>query len=122
MGYWINRLEVIAEIRRWDEDTKLDYLLPGLLGKVGEYVFTVLPKQVLDSYTDRVNELNSVLRKVEIPRTCAKQFHSRVQGEDESVQEYAIDLRYLYYKAYKHRGKRTREEDLVRRFLERTER
>ena len=115
---WINRFEVIAEIRRWDENRKLDYLLPRLLGKVGEYAFTVLPKQVLDSYTDLVNELNSVFRKVEIPRTFAKQFHSRVQGEDESVQEYAIDLRYLYYKAYKHRDKRTREEDLVRRFLD----
>ena len=114
---WINRFEAIAGLRRWDEDRKLDCLLPKLHGKVGEYAFAVLPKQILGFYEELVGELNSMFRKVEIPSAIAAEFHNRIQGEDESVEEYAAELRCLYFKAYKHSNKQTREEDLVLRFL-----
>ena len=115
---WITRFEAIAELRRWEEDMKLDFLLPRLQGKVGEYAFTVLPRQVLNSYNELVRELNSAFKKIEIPRAYAKKFHSRLQGENESVENYATELKCLYYKAYKHRDKRTREEDLLQRFID----
>ena len=114
---WINRFEAIAGLRRWDEDRKLDCLLPKLQGKVGEYAFAVLPKQILGNYKELIGELNSVFRKVEIPSAFAAKFHNRMQGEDESIEDYAADLRILYYKAYKHRNKQIREEDLMQRFL-----
>ena len=115
---WITRLEAIAELRRWDKDRKLDFLLPRLQGKVGVYAFTVLPRQVLNSYDELVRELNSAFKKIEIPRAYATRFHSRLQGENESVENYATELKCLYYKAYKHRDKHTREEDLLQRFID----
>ena len=114
---WINRFEAIAGLRRWDEDRKLDCLLPKLHGKVGEYAFAALPKQILGCYEELVGELNSMFRKVEITSAIAAKFHNRIQGEDESVEEYAAELRCLSFKAYNHRSKQTREEDLVQRFL-----
>ena len=77
---WINRSEAIAGLRRWDEDRKLDCLLPKLHGKVGEYAFAVLPKQILRCYEELVGELNSMFRKVEIPSAFAAKFHNRKQG------------------------------------------
>ena len=115
---WIARFEAIAEHRQWDEDMKLDFLLPRLQGKVGEYAFNVLPHKVLNNYKELVTELNSAFKQIEIPRAFAVQFHNRVQGDAESVEDYALELRRLYYKAYKHRDTKTREEDLIRRFLE----
>ena len=115
---WIARFEAIAELRQWDKDMKLDFLLPRLQGKVGEYAFTVLPHKVLNNYKELITELNSAFKKIEIPRAFAVQFHSRVQGDDESVENYALELRRLYYKAYRHRDTKTREEDLIRRFIE----
>ena len=114
---WINRFEAIARLRCWDEGRKLNVLLPKLQGKAGEYAFAVLPKKSLSSYEELVSELNSRFRKVEIPRVFASLFHNRVQGENESVQDFAVELRCLYFKAYKHRNKQTREEDLLQRFL-----
>ena len=115
---WINRFEAIADLRRWDVNRRLDAILPNLQGKVGEYAFTVLPRAILKSYRKLVAELNSVFGKVEIPRAFAAKFHKRVQGEEESIEEYAIALRCLYFKGYKHRDRQTREEDLVQRFLD----
>ena len=115
---WIARFEAIAEHRQWDKDMKLEFLLPRLQGKVGEYAFTVLPDKVLNNYKELVTELNSAFKQIEIPRAFVVQFHSRVQGDAESVEDYALELRRLYYKAYKHRDTKTREEDLIRRFLE----
>ncbi|KAH3859363.1 hypothetical protein DPMN_102082 [Dreissena polymorpha] len=37
---WINRFEIIAERLQWNEEKKLDNLLPKLQGSAGEFVFT----------------------------------------------------------------------------------
>ena len=78
---WINRFEAIASRRQWNDDMKLDFLLPRLQGRVGEYAFTALPPPILNSYTKLVAELNSVFRKIEVPRVYASRFYSRIQGE-----------------------------------------
>ena len=95
---WINRFEAAAGLRCWDENRKLDSLLPKLQGKVGEYAFAVLPRQILNNYKELVTELHSMFGKIEIPSVFAARFHNRVQGEDESIEDYAADLRILYYK------------------------
>ena len=115
---WINRFEAIADLRGWNEEKRLDMLLPKLQSQVGEYAFGVLPRRFLNSYKELVGELNSIFGTVEIPRVYASKFHNRVQGEDESIEEYAVALRCLYFKGYKHRDSQTREEDLVQRFLD----
>ena len=114
---WVSRFEAIAERRQWDDDTKLDNLLPKLQGRAGDFVFTQLPKQTLECYSELVKELNSRFRVVETKRTFAAKFSQRVQRPNETVEEYAADLKRLYSKAHQSRDARTRQEDLVRRFL-----
>ena len=115
---WISRFEEIAERRNWDNDMKLDNLLPKLQGRAGDFVFTQLPKYTLRCYSDLVKELNSRFRVVETKRTFASKFSQRVQKENETVEEYAADLKRLYSKAYQQRDAKTRQEDLVRKFLD----
>ena len=114
---WVSRFEAVAERRQWDDDTKLDNLLPKLQGRAGDFVFTQLPKQTLECYSELVKELNSRFRVVETKRTFAAKFSQRVQRPNETVEEYAADLKRLYSKAHQSRDARTRQEDLVRRFL-----
>ena len=115
---WISRFEEIAERRNWDNDMKLDNLLPKLQGRAGDFVFTQLPKYTLRCYSDLVKELNSRFRVVETKRTFASKFSQRVQNDNETVEEYAADLKRLYSKAYQQRDTKTRQEDLVRKFLD----
>ena len=115
---WINRFEAIAERRSWSEETKLDNLLPKLQGKAGDFVFTQLPRNTLACYRELVKELNSRFRVVETQKTFAAKFSQRVQRADETAEEYAADLKRLYAKAYQFRDLKTRQEDLVRRFLD----
>lgn len=115
---WINRFEAVAERRCWDEGAKLDNLLPRLQGRAGDFVFNQLPHETLSSYPELVKELNSRFRVVETQKTFAAKFSQRTQKHDETVEEYAADLKRLYFKAYKSRDSKTRQEDLVRRFLD----
>ena len=115
---WISRFEKIAERKNWDDDMKLDNLLPKLQGRAGDFVFTQLPKYTLKCYSELVKELNSRFRVVETKRTFASKFSQRVQKQNETVEEYAADLKRLYSKAYQCRDASTRQEDLVRKFLD----
>ena len=98
---WINRFEAIAERRHWNEETKLDNLLPQLQGKAGDFVFTQVTKQALSNYSELVKELNSRFRVVETEKTFAAKFSQRRQRADEKVEEYAANLKRLYARAYK---------------------
>ena len=114
---WINRFETIAERRNWSEEAKIDNLLPKLQGKAGDFVFTQLSRDTLGCYRELVKELNSRFRIVETEKSFAAKFSRRSQKADETVEEYAAELKRLYAKAYKNRDYRTKQEDLVRRFL-----
>ena len=115
---WVSRFEAVAKRRNWDDNEKLDNLLPRLQGKAGEFVFSQLPPRTLADYEELVRELNSRFRVVETQKTFAAKFSQRNQRNDETVEEYAADLKRLYAKAYKKRDDNTRQEDLVRRFLD----
>lgn len=115
---WVRRFEAIAERRRWSEESKLDNLLPKLQGKAGEFVFTQLPRSTLSHYDDLIKELNSRFRVVETKKTFAAKFSQRTQRPGETAEEYAAELKRLYAKAYNFRDEKTRQEDLVRRFLD----
>ena len=64
------------------------------------------------------HELKHRFRRVETARTFGAKFSTRNQGSDESVEDYAADLKRLYDKAHANRDKETRREDLLRRFLD----
>ena len=115
---WINRFEVIARRQGWSRDEKLDNLLPRLEGGAADLVFSQLPSHILNDYGLLVGELNNRYRRIETPRTFAAKFSSRNQKHGETAEEYAAELKKLYDRAHGYRDAATRQEDLVRRFLD----
>ena len=79
-------------------------------------MFTQLSRETLGCYRELIQELNSRFRLAETEKTFAAKFSKRVQREDETIEEFAADLKLLY--ANKNRDSRTKKEDLVRRFLD----
>ena len=115
---WISRFESVAKRHHWDDETKLDNILPKLQGRAGDFVFNQLSEDTISCYPMLVKELNSRFHTIETEKTFAAKFSQRVQKNDETAEEYAAELKRLYAKAYKGRGSETRQEDLVRRFLD----
>lgn len=115
---WITRFEDVARIQKWSRDRCLNELLPRLQGQAAEFVYGQLDERTRNSYSRLINELNARFRIVETRRTYGVQFSNRQQKSGESVEEYAADLKRLYDKAYKNRDRSTRQEDLLRRFLD----
>lgn len=115
---WISRFEVVRERRCWDDGAELDNLLPRLQGRAGDFVFNQLPHETLSSYPALVKDLNNRFLVVETQNTFAANVSQRTQKHDEIVEEYSADLKRLYFKAYKSRASKTRQENLVSRFLD----
>ncbi len=103
----------MARLRGWNERQKLDELMPRLQGNAGEFVYEMLSAATRSSFP-----LNSRFRIIESRKTFTAQFNNRAQKQNESAQEYAADLKRLYDKAHAHRSLETRQEDLLRRFLD----
>lgn len=115
---WFNRFTEVADRRRWSNEDRLDELLPRLQGTAGEFVFGQLRRDVRGNYAQLVSELNSRFRVVVTKKTYGAQFSHRNQKASESVEEYAAELKRLYDKAHANRDEHTRQEDLLRRFLD----
>ena len=115
---WFNRFTEVADRRRWSNEDRLDELLPRLQGTAGEFVFGQLRRDVRSNYAQLVSELNSRFRVVVTKKTYGAQFSHRNQKANESVEEYAAELKRLYDKAHANRDEHTRQEDLLRRFLD----
>lgn len=115
---WFNRFTEVADRRHWSEEDRLDELLPRLQGTAGEFVFGQLRREVRSNYAQLVSELNSRFRVVVTKKTYGAQFSHRNQKASESVEEYAAELKRLYDKAHSNRDEGTRQEDLLRRFLD----
>ena len=107
---WHNRFEAVADLRGWNKHDKLQELLPRLHGDQ-------LSKKTLGSYRKVIKELNNRFGVIETTRTYKLQFSRRKQLTGESVEKFAAELKRLYYKAYRNRDARTRQEDLLQRFL-----
>ena len=56
---WINRFETVAQIKHWDEETRLGNLIPRLQGKTGDFAFTQFSRHTLRQYSELIKELNS---------------------------------------------------------------
>ena len=70
-------------------------------------MFTQLPRSTLLCYVDRIKELNSRFRVVETQKTFAAKFSQRAQRADETVEEFAADLKRLYAKEIVLQDKKT---------------
>jgi hypothetical protein len=115
---WFNRFEDVAFRCRWNEEEKLDALLPRLQGKVGEFVYGQLRREVRNDYRSLTNELKNRFRKVETPRIYGAEFSRRIQQPRESIEEFAGELKRLYDKGHPRRNTETRREDLLRKFFD----
>ncbi len=115
---WFTRFTEVASLNHWTEHQRLQELLPRLQGPAGDFVYAQLPSEVRSSYGRLVRELNSRFRVVETRKTFGAQFSNRNQKPGETVEEFAAELKRLYTKAYPSRYEATRNEDLLRRFLD----
>ena len=114
---WYHRFEAVAELKGWDETDKLQELLPRLQGDAGDFAFDELAARTLKNYHKLTKELKSRFGIIEHARTYRLQFNRRKQNSTESPEKYAAELKRLYDKAYRNRDNKTRQEDLIQRFL-----
>ena len=115
---WYNRFSDVADHRGWNEGERLNELLPKLQGIAGEFVYGQLNRSVRTNLRLLVTELEYRFRKIETSKTFAAKFSHRNQKAGETYEEYAAELKRLYDKAHPKRDKVTRQEDLLRRFLD----
>ncbi|KAH3725816.1 hypothetical protein DPMN_051665 [Dreissena polymorpha] len=87
-------------------------------GQASEFVFAQLPTEVLSDYHELTSELTRRYRVIETSRSFAAELSRRNQKHGEKAEDYAAELKRLYDKAHKTRSRRTRDQDLVRRFLD----
>ncbi|KAH3749411.1 hypothetical protein DPMN_183909 [Dreissena polymorpha] len=73
---------------------------------------------VLDIHYELLREIDSRFKIIETPRSFAAKFSRRSQRHGETLEEFAQELKRLYDKTHFWRDGRTRDEDLVRRFLD----
>ena len=114
---WYNRFESVAELKGWDTKDKLQELLPRLQDEAGDFAFDELPSKTLKSYRKLTRELENRFGIIEHARTYKLQFSRRKQHATETPAKFASELKRLYNKAYRNRDKKTRQEDLIQRFL-----
>ena len=114
---WFTRFKEIARRQGWSREEKLDELLPKLQGAAGEFVYDQLSSTVRQDYRALTQELENRFRKVINPKTYGTKFSACNQRPSQSAEDYAAELKMLYDKAYPSRDRKTRDEDLLRRFL-----
>lgn len=91
--------------------------MPKLQGDAGDFAFEELATRTLKNYHKLTKELKSRYGVIEHARTHRLQFNRRKQYSTESPEKYAAELKRLYDKAYKNRNNKTRQEDLIQKFL-----
>ena len=96
---WLEQLELVATLLKWDEPSRLVHLVTRLKGQARAF-YRSCPSTVKESYGALVQELRRRFKPVRLPAVQTSLFHQRVQGEKESVDEYAQALRKLFLKAY----------------------
>ena len=114
---WYTRFKEVASRRGLSKEERLDELLPKLQGEAGEFVYDQLNSNARKDYKRLTTELKNRFRKVENPKTYGTKFAACNQRVVQSAEDYAAELKKLYDKAFVGRDRRTRDEDLLRRFL-----
>ena len=91
--------------------------LPRKEGPAVQFVFFQLRQDILDNYSDLTYELSCMFQPIETARSFASKYSRRSQRQGDKLEDYAADLKMLYDKAHSYRDQRTRQKDLVRRFM-----
>ena len=96
---WLEQFELVAETCWWDEKTKLVNLTMQLRGLAYLFYCTCKPEQRQD-FDQLKGALSKHFTPVRIPVVDSNLFHERTQRKNETVDEYAQELKQLFYKAY----------------------
>ncbi|KAK6185902.1 hypothetical protein SNE40_008038 [Patella caerulea] len=115
---WFNRFEDVTSRYGMTNEDKLDELLPKLQGTAGEFVYGQLSVERRSDYKLLCKELANRFCVIEATKTFVAKFNRRNQNYGEPPEEYAAELKRLYDKAYLRRDGVTRQEDLLRKFLD----
>lgn len=96
---WVEQFILVADVCRWNEQTKLVNLVMRLKGPAYSFYHTCSAAQRAN-YQSITKELEKRFTPVRIPVVESNLFHERKQAANESVDQYAQCLRELFYKAY----------------------
>ena len=96
---WLEHSEAVSRLVRWNDNYKLVYLIRSLRGTAKSFYRSCTATQRSD-YGLLIAELTKRFTPVRLPAVQSQMFHDRRQGQKETVDEYAQELRKLYTKAY----------------------
>ena len=96
---WITHFELVAGVHKWNAQAKLIHLITRLRGEAFNF-YRSCSKQQKSSYELLVKELTRRFTPVRIQSVQTSLFHDRKQGDHESVDKYAQDLKSHFHKAY----------------------
>ena len=96
---WIEQFELVAEVCKWDARARLVNLTTRLRGPAYSFYRTCPPDQ-RGSYEALKAQLLTRFTPVRIQAVHSNLFHQRKQSDKETVDQYAQELRKLFYKAY----------------------
>ena len=115
---FLSQFESVASVYQWSVSQKRDYLFAQLSGDAADYVCQ-LPADRTTSYNDLITEPEWRFKAYDSLESNQRRFFSRSLSTEETVKEYAADLRDLCFKAFPEGiDADPREKLLLRQFLD----
>ena len=96
---WWGHFEAVARIAGWDQNFKLVHLTAALRGNAKSFYRSCAAAQKTN-YAQLVTALKKRFTPVKLTALQTQMFHSRRQGANESVDDFAQELRKLHVRAY----------------------
>ena len=113
---WIAQFELVAEVCQWKSQGKLIHLTTRLRGEAFSFYRSCSKSQKAD-YDQLVKELKQRFTPVRLQSVQTSLFHERKQGEQETVDSYAQDLKTKFNKAYPQANRGEAAESMGRSIL-----
>ena len=115
---WYAQFEAVAMAHNWTRTECLGTLLPLLRGPAGEFVYGTVKRNIRNDYQALVRELTTRYRKVESRKSYINRWSSLKQGPNQTDEELAAHIKWVYEKAYPEWNGDIWKEDVVNKFLE----
>ena len=120
-GRWntfINQFENVAVGQLWSENERRRHLLSCLSGDAADFVFELEPES-LNNYHSVVHQLSVRFKEVKTQESCQRLFFSRILNSNETVREFAAQLKTLSFKAFPVGvSHQVREQMLIKQFFD----
>ena len=120
-GRWntfINQFENVAVGQLWSEKERRRHMLSCLSGDAADFVFELEPES-LNNYHSVVHQLSVRFKEVKTQESCQRLFFSRILNSNETVREFAAQLKTLSFKAFPVGvSHQVREEMLIKQFFD----